>query len=232
MPQNILLSKAQSFNNNNRKYLSRLFNFCNAILVLLTISWVAVISMFIGDGMFDYNEGINDPIHTFALAYLFFGLVVLLSIIKCGHTINQKDEPSLLLNASFGFFIILVGVIPFFTEAAALHQVSHLNDDFKRINGMKQRELLCELNKDETININDFKIVNDYTSIIMNLAKKYDRQNEVLLDKHMCTPICPCFSAPKWSLDDKGNKIKRIDAEYKYLALSEQMLNKHHRTRD
>ena len=66
----------------------------------------------------------------------------------------------------------------------------------------------------------------------MKLARKYDRQNEVLLDKHMCTELCPCFSIHKWQKDENGNNIKRIDAESQYLALSEQMLNKHHRTTD
>ena len=46
----------------------------------------------------------------------------------------------------------------------------------------------------------------------------------------MCTPICPCFSVPKWMKDGNGNKEYRIDAESRYNNLDEELLNLHHRT--
>ena len=53
---------------------------------------------------------------------------------------------------------------------------------------------------------------------------------ENLLDKYMCTDTCPCYSEELWLTRDSGVRIKRIDPEFQYRQLHEDVLNLHGRT--
>ena len=46
----------------------------------------------------------------------------------------------------------------------------------------------------------------------------------------MCTDVCPCYSVEKWELNSVGAKIERVDAEYKFSKLGEEILNSFNRT--
>ena len=72
---------------------------------------------------------------------------------------------------------------------------------------------------------------NIFTSILLSLAKKYDSNQELLLDRHMCTLRCPCFSQETWKDDRHGHKLYRIDPYDQYMRIHEEVLNFHKRTK-
>ena len=74
-------------------------------------------------------------------------------------------------------------------------------------------------------------VENKLLVVMLAMASKYDRFAEKLIDRHMCTDICPCYSAgEEWMKNENDVKIKRIDPEYTYGLISEELLNLHNRT--
>ena len=65
---------------------------------------------------------------------------------------------------------------------------------------------------------------------ILAMATSYDAFSEQLVDKHMCTDTCPCFTREEWLLTEEDVKVRRIDPEFTYSNLNEQILNLHGRT--
>jgi len=65
---------------------------------------------------------------------------------------------------------------------------------------------------------------------LLIMAVRYDKMGEKLIDQHMCTDICPCYSEETWLETEEGQKIRRIDPEFLYGSLNEQTLNVHNRT--
>lgn len=63
----------------------------------------------------------------------------------------------------------------------------------------------------------------------MNIAAKFDNQAEYILDQNMCTEVCPCFQTEMWK-QKNGIKQYRIDPQFEYNQLNEQILNRHNRT--
>jgi len=62
------------------------------------------------------------------------------------------------------------------------------------------------------------------------MAHKYDTTYKILLDRNMCTKVCPCYSKTSWARNDKGLKTFRDDPKFTYGELSEDLLNSHNRT--
>lgn len=71
---------------------------------------------------------------------------------------------------------------------------------------------------------------NRYFKAVMGMAHKYDTTYEILLDRNMCTDVCPCYSKKSWEKNDKGIKLYRNDPEFTYGELNEDLLNHHNRT--
>ena len=71
---------------------------------------------------------------------------------------------------------------------------------------------------------------NKLLSFLMGFAGQYDDYSEKMIDNNMCTEVCPCYSVEKWDLNENGVKTRRIDPEYTYGQLSEDLLNFHNRT--
>ena len=46
----------------------------------------------------------------------------------------------------------------------------------------------------------------------------------------MCSDVCPCYSVEKWDTDSRGANTQRVDVEYKYSRLGEELLNSFNRT--
>ena len=62
------------------------------------------------------------------------------------------------------------------------------------------------------------------------MAHKYDTTYKILLDRNMCTDVCPCYSKTSWAKNDRGIKLYRDDPKFTYGELSEDLLNHHNRT--
>ena len=72
-------------NRNHQNESRRVFDFCNFLLAFIVFCWVVTTSVFLGEDLFDQNESVLDPAHTFGVSYLIFGLIILTSIIFCGN---------------------------------------------------------------------------------------------------------------------------------------------------
>ena len=118
-----------NFNRNHQNESRKVFDFCNFMLALIVFCWVVTTSVFLGEDLFDQNENVLDPAHSFGVSYLIFGLIILTSIIFFGNKMNHAKEPNSCHITCLGFCIMLLGIVPFYSQTQTLEVVNHLQDE-------------------------------------------------------------------------------------------------------
>ena len=99
---------------NHQKCLTLTFKILLVFLLLFTMGWLMVLSMFLGSDMFEFDQMTMKPIHKIGVVYLFLGLLILLVVMCSGYKLNEMETPKNWMVALFGIFTMLFGVIPFF----------------------------------------------------------------------------------------------------------------------
>jgi hypothetical protein len=124
-----ILAAAKQKRDEKQRCLTRTFTCSLIILLLFTLGWVMVISMFIGKDMFDFDQFATKPITTGAGIFLALGLIVLLVILCAGYKINTLKQPATWMVVTFGIFTLFFGVIPFYGEAKAIGALGRIDKE-------------------------------------------------------------------------------------------------------
>ena len=109
-----ILAACKQKRDEKQRCLTRTFTCSLVFLLLFTIGWVMVISMFMGKDIFDYELMASKPIMAGAEVFLIIGLIILLVILCAGYKLNTLKQPATWMVAVFGTFTFLFGVLPFY----------------------------------------------------------------------------------------------------------------------
>lgn len=122
-----------------------------------------------------------------------------------------------IMAAIYGFSVLFFGFLPFMVEGGILLSLEKI-----------PQSKITELCKDKTLmekNSGKNKLLNE----LMIFAHNYDYQSENILDRMMCTDICPCFYNITHEYNSQNIQTYRSDAYYKYQELSTDVFEHHHR---
>ena len=122
--------------------------------------------------------------------------------------------------------MFVAGIVPFYAEGFALRRLGSIEEkDTKAFCGIVNGDYRRDTGEKRPVRTK-------YTMALQMLGLKFDAQYEELLDKNMCSDVCPCLSIPNWQLNNLGQKVRRNDPEYVYTNLHEELLNSHNRTKN
>ena len=117
------------YRDRHQKCLTCTFTVLLVLLLLFTMGWLMVLSMFLGSDMFEFDQMSMKPIHKLGVVYLFLGLAILLVIMCSGYKLNRMEQPKNWMVALFGIFTFVFGVIPFFSQARAIAYLGSITEE-------------------------------------------------------------------------------------------------------
>ena len=84
-----ILAKLKEKRDSKQRCLTRTFTCSLILLLLFTMGWVMVISMFLGKDMFEFDQMAMQPITNGAVAFLILGMLILSIILCLGWKVNS-----------------------------------------------------------------------------------------------------------------------------------------------
>jgi hypothetical protein len=97
------------------------------MLILMTMGWVMVISMFMGKDIFDFDLMATKPVTDGAMVFLIIGMLILSMILCLGYKVNSMANAPTWMVVLFGF-ATFVCMIVFYGQAGAINVLSHIEE--------------------------------------------------------------------------------------------------------
>lgn len=144
--------------------------------------------MLMVDSLFEGYTSFEDGLFHFKrwkeLAELGLVLMTLLMMVFvfCGCKITSNRRCKTEWVACYGFFILILGFIPFITEGSLLLSISDIEKtDMQR---------MCKQTPEQVEE--EFGLLG---SVVSGLAHRFDLISQQVLDQNMCTKVCPCYDS-------------------------------------
>jgi hypothetical protein len=96
------------------------------MLLLMTMGWVMVISMFMGKDIFDFDQMSTQPVTDGAMVFLIIGMIILSMILCLGYKVNSMANAPTWMIVIFGFATFICMIV-FYGQAGAISMLNRIS---------------------------------------------------------------------------------------------------------
>ena len=90
----------------------------------------------------------------------------------------------------YALLVFFVGFLPMLGQGGAIIALQYIDDDLFKT--------ACNADPAELKQIRDTAKLGRLTANMATTAKGFDRYTQGMLNRLMCTGVCPCFHKPEW----------------------------------